>query len=122
VTRADLDGDNVVIRVEDDGPGVPNAERERIFLHGVRGTNAEGTVGSGLGLYVSARLMREQGGDLRLEESATGGACFAVILPGFSELVERVPQDVDERPELVARGQLYVLPSGEDPGPAAGVV
>jgi signal transduction histidine kinase len=120
--RANLDGDNVVIRVMDDGPGVPSEERERIFHRGVRGTNAAGTVGSGLGLYVSARLMREQGGDLRLEEYATGGACFAVILPGFSELAEHVPQDVDERAEFVARGQLYVLPSGQDPGPAAGVV
>ena len=84
--RAILEGEHVVVRVEDDGPGIPEDERDRVFDRGMRGRAAVGNGESnGLGLYVSARLMRAQGGELRLEDAA-GGACFAVVLPGFSEL------------------------------------
>lgn len=83
--RASLEGDQVVIRVEDDGPGIAPEERQRIFRRGLRGTTAGNEPGSGLGLYISARLMHEQGGDLDVEDGASGGACFVVTLPGFSE-------------------------------------
>lgn len=84
--QASLEGEQVAIRVADDGPGIPLDEREVIFTRGFRGANAHAEPGSGLGLYIAARLMRQQGGDLRLEESDSGGACFVVCLPGFSEL------------------------------------
>jgi signal transduction histidine kinase len=84
--RGCVEGDQVVVRVEDDGPGIPLEERESIFSRGFRGTTAGSAPGSGLGLYVAARLMREQGGDLRVEDDHSGGACFVMSLTGFSEL------------------------------------
>jgi signal transduction histidine kinase len=65
--------------VEDDGPGVADDERERIFDPGVRGAAAEtnGTRGSGLGLSLARRLARSVAGDVE----AAGGARFVVRLP-----------------------------------------
>lgn len=72
----------VLVRVEDRGPGVPAAEREAIFGRGYRGGQAATTEGTGLGLYICAKLMREQGGELWVEERPGGGASFALWLPG----------------------------------------
>ena len=113
--RASLEGDEVVIRVEDDGPGISEAERSEIFRRGTRGRTAGDVPGSGLGLYVSARLMRDQGGELRVEDSTRGGACFAVVLPGFSELpldatvVEELVDELEQPLELVRGGQGAVV-------------
>lgn len=72
---------NVVVRVEDRGPGVESQEREAIFERGRRGTGAA-PGGSGLGLYVARRLVRAQGGDLWLEGRPGGGASFVLFVPG----------------------------------------
>jgi signal transduction histidine kinase len=108
--RATLEGDEVVVRVEDDGPGIPEHERDLIFERGVRGTTSEATAGSGLGLYVSARLMRDQGGELRLEDRPDGGACFAVALPGFTERPEQPMEDLAEERQFAPSGQLHLVP------------
>lgn len=76
-----LEGDRVVLAVEDHGPGVPEEARAQIFLRGQRGPTSAKTGGSGLGLFVSARLMTEMGGSIELRESPGGGACFVVELP-----------------------------------------
>lgn len=68
--------------VEDGGPGVPEAERERVFARFVRGSAAVGTDGSGLGLAVVADVARACGGQARAEASpALGGARFVLELP-----------------------------------------
>jgi signal transduction histidine kinase len=71
----------VLIRVNDRGPGVEEGERRLIFTRGTRGRASDRTAGSGLGLYVSLELMREQSGDLWVEERPGGGASFALWLP-----------------------------------------
>lgn len=88
-------GDRVEIRVEDRGPGVPADQREAIFRRGVRGPTTNGQDGSGLGLYVSARLMRLQAGSLSLEDRPGGGAVFVVTLPAAPEAGGDKPADVD---------------------------
>lgn len=82
--RAVREGDRVLVRVEDRGPGVAADVREAIFRRGVRGQHADGVAGSGLGLYVSGQLMREQGGDLWLEDRPGGGAAFVLALPAVA--------------------------------------
>lgn len=81
VVRAERRDDWAVLLVEDEGPGVPADERQSIFERSRRGTTSEGTDGSGLGLYVACRLMREQGGDLWVTERPGGGASFVLSLP-----------------------------------------
>ena len=83
VVRAAIEKGGVIVRVEDRGPGVDAKERRTIFSRGVQGAEGirRGADGSGLGLYVSLELMREQGGDLWVEEREGGGASFSLWLP-----------------------------------------
>lgn len=79
---AHKEGGRVLIRVEDQGPGVPVDQRDTIFRRGVRGTEtAASAQGFGLGLYIAARLMDEQEGDLWVEDRPGGGAAFVLALP-----------------------------------------
>jgi signal transduction histidine kinase len=96
--RAEQEGQWVVLRVEDRGPGVPADQRESIFRRGVRGDSAGDVPGSGLGLYVAATLMRDQSGRLWVDERPGGGASFAVAL-----LAETRPSG--EPPESVQGGR-----------------
>ena len=69
-----------VISVTDQGNGVREADRERIFLKFERlGRTGDG--GSGLGLYISRRLARAMGGELTVGDADGGGAIFTLRLP-----------------------------------------
>ncbi|HEY0975155.1 MAG TPA: ATP-binding protein [Solimonas sp.] len=65
------------VHVDDNGPGVPEEERERIFEPFVY--KREG--GIGLGLAVVRQILRQHGGDIAVERSALGGASFRFWLP-----------------------------------------
>jgi len=74
-------GGSIVYEVADDGPGVREDERERIFEPAVRGS--AGTAlreGTGLGLALARRLARAAGGSVEALER-DDGACFAVRVP-----------------------------------------
>lgn len=73
-------GDRLELRVRDDGPGLLPALAASVFE---RGTHGGHHLSTGLGLYVSRRLLRELGGDLRLEASGPG-CCFLATLPAAS--------------------------------------
>ncbi|MFE3444210.1 ATP-binding protein [Nocardia sp. NPDC059180] len=76
-------GGTAVIEVVDDGPGVPEADRERIFQRFVRLDDArsrdEG--GAGLGLAIVRDVVERHGGAIRVDGVAHGGARFIVELP-----------------------------------------
>ncbi|NBD08406.1 HAMP domain-containing sensor histidine kinase [Corallococcus silvisoli] len=82
------DGQRTVrISVTDNGPGVPEEFRERIFdkffrvEHHRPGTEA-GTRGSGIGLYLCRQIVELHGGSIRCQQGDDGGgACFLVSLP-----------------------------------------
>lgn len=78
-------GKEVFFTVEDDGPGVAEEEREKIFEPGVRGsaaaTERAGGRGAGLGLSLARRLARAASGDVEVEPGGSG-ARFVVRLPG----------------------------------------
>jgi signal transduction histidine kinase len=69
----------VTIAVDDDGPGIPPHERERIFALGERGaTEADG---SGIGLALVRLILERAGGRVEVRDSPLGGVRFAVTLP-----------------------------------------
>jgi len=64
-------------RVEDDGPGIPEGQRELVFkpFHTTKSS------GTGLGLAFCRKVVEAHGGTLAIERSALGGACFRLELP-----------------------------------------
>ena len=82
IETALADGMAAVV-VEDDGPGVPPAERERVWERFVRLDEARSrdAGGSGLGLAIVAEIARAHGGSVRLDDAALGGARFTLSLP-----------------------------------------
>ncbi len=72
----------VRIRIEDRGPGIPTAERERVFEPYVRlePSRARHTGGSGLGLAIARAVARAHGGDITLSDRAGGGLCAELTL------------------------------------------
>jgi signal transduction histidine kinase len=86
-TRIDLAvqdaGDEVVLTVCDDGPGLPAEDRERVFERFVRLASARSRDdgGSGLGLAIVAEVTRTHGGRVGASESPLGGAALEVRLP-----------------------------------------
>ena len=79
-----LDGTTARIVVDDQGSGVPRAERLTIFRPYARGaaTRNSAVAGSGIGLSVVDELVRAHGGTVRVEDAPAGGARFVVELPG----------------------------------------
>ena len=75
-----VDAATVHLAVEDAGPGVEAAERQRIFERFARGTTARHRVGTGLGLALVAEQARLQGGRVWVEERHGGGARFVMEL------------------------------------------
>jgi signal transduction histidine kinase len=77
----------VLLGVEDDGPGIPEADRERVFERFVRldDARARDDGGSGLGLAIVAELARAHGGTVTVAPSLLGGARVEVTLPRLAD-------------------------------------
>jgi two-component system, OmpR family, sensor kinase len=86
VGLATVDG-SAVITVEDHGAGIAPEERQRIFepFHRLDPSRNRSTGGQGLGLAIVATIVGAHGGDVGVDEGASGGARFWVRLPLFIE-------------------------------------
>jgi len=82
IALADL-GDDVVLTVDDDGPGIPESERERVLQRFVRLDEARSRDdgGSGLGLSIVDEVVRAHGGSMSITQSPLGGTRIEVTLP-----------------------------------------
>jgi signal transduction histidine kinase len=101
--------DRVVIGVEDEGPGIPREERERVWRPFVRlRSRRDGPHGgSGIGLSVVWELVRRQGGSVHVGAGANGGALITVSLPlaavdDRSRVASQAWSDSNGRPAGVA--------------------
>jgi two-component system sensor histidine kinase KdpD len=80
-----LDG-QVELRVIDHGPGIPAAERDRIFDQFYRlRRNGRGPDGTGMGLAICRGILAALGGHIRVETTPGGGATFVVSLPAADQ-------------------------------------
>jgi K+-sensing histidine kinase KdpD/putative methionine-R-sulfoxide reductase with GAF domain len=81
IVRIERGDDRAIVRVQDQGRGVPPNERSKIFEPYARGAGNDEVPGSGIGLFASRRVVEGQGGDIWVEEAPEGGAVFAFTLP-----------------------------------------
>ena len=81
-------GGDVVVRVEDEGPGVPRADRELIFEPFRRGPDASDRRGTGLGLAIARGFAEANGGGVLTQPRDGGGSCFVLTLPAATVTVE----------------------------------
>jgi signal transduction histidine kinase len=86
--RVTLSGDDhgAVLVVEDDGPGVPAADRERVFERFVRldDSRERRSGGSGLGLAIVREVVLAHGGSVELTDTGSGGCRVEVRLPAVA--------------------------------------
>ncbi|PFG43906.1 signal transduction histidine kinase [Isoptericola jiangsuensis] len=82
-TRVLVEVRDGVVTVDDDGPGIPAADRERVFERFTRLGTARGrdSGGTGLGLAIAREVAREHGGDVTLDDGPLGGLRATVTLP-----------------------------------------
>jgi len=83
----------VVLDIDDDGAGVPTADRARVFERFVRldDARARDDGGSGLGLAIVAQLVTAHGGDVEILDSPLGGARVEIRLPRSDRDAQRAP-------------------------------
>ena len=71
----------VCIQVEDQGPGIPEEERARIFGRFCRGGQVQQEEGVGIGLYLARQILERQDGYIRVSSREGEGSCFGLYLP-----------------------------------------
>ncbi|WP_020682325.1 ATP-binding protein [Marinobacterium rhizophilum] len=70
-------GSDLIFEVEDQGAGVPEAERERIFQRGISGKSES----RGIGLHLVRQTLTQLGGEITVSEATGGGARFTAYIP-----------------------------------------
>ena len=78
---ADVTGAQLVVRVADNGPGIPKGQEASIFDKFSRGVSESATPGVGLGLAISRAIIEAHHGSIAAENTASGGAVFKFTLP-----------------------------------------
>ena len=105
VSVAAGEGDALVFRVADTGPGVPGDRRSLIFEDFEQGDTSRHVEGTGLGLAITRRLAELMGGGLTLEDNSGGGSVFIFTAPlpvaAQEATDERAPARLEGRRALV---------------------
>ncbi len=84
--RTELLGDDVVVSVQDTGPGIPPEEQTLLFQPFRRLSSAGAETGSGLGLSMVKTIIERHGGRVSVQSSPEHGTCFAITVPAASEV------------------------------------
>ncbi|WP_420146133.1 ATP-binding protein [Sphingobium sp.] len=79
--RQSGDGRRATVYVDDQGPGIPDEFRSRIFGRFERASGGETAPGTGLGLAIAREIVSQHGGELWFEDRPGGGTRFAFSLP-----------------------------------------
>ena len=84
-----LEGDQIILQVTDEGPGIPTADQPHIFDKFYRASNVNSNVdGSGLGLAIVKTIVENHQGRIWLESTLGRGSSFFIVLPIHSETAQ----------------------------------
>ena len=74
---------NLFIKIEDDGPGIPEQEYENVFkpFYKIDKSRADSKSSVGLGLSITSDIIRSHGGNIKLEKSSLNGLSVKIFLP-----------------------------------------
>ena len=78
---AQVEGDAVLVTLDDHGPGLPHGREEAIFQKFERGQKESATAGVGLGLAICRAILQAHGGRIEGATRPEGGARFTLTLP-----------------------------------------
>jgi two-component system, OmpR family, sensor histidine kinase KdpD len=120
-------GDRVELRIADRGPGIPEPDRDRVFVPFQRLGDTDNTTGVGLGLALSRGLTEAMGGTLEPEETPGGGLTMVLSLPaapvpghpGRGDPGRRERGQGSAPPEVVEVPVAPAAPAASSPPPAA---
>jgi signal transduction histidine kinase len=105
-----VEGGVAIVSVRDRGIGIPEAERELVFDRGYRAQGADGVRGSGLGLFISAEIVKRHHGTIACSPAPGGGTIVKIRLPLAragqpADFVQELPGD---RPRLATADRAVV--------------
>ena len=86
--RGERHGDFAILTVSDQGRGIPENEKEKIFSPYYRARNSRGSHGAGIGLYVVKQFVETHGGMIRIDSALDEGTVVTISLP-----ITRPPED-----------------------------
>ena len=74
---------NLIIKIEDDGPGIPEKEYDNVFkpFYKIDKGRADSKSSVGLGMSIASDIIRSHGGNIKLEKSSMSGLCVKIFLP-----------------------------------------
>ncbi len=106
-SRYDPEGETVLVKLEDNGPGIPDEYLERVFDPFY--TTKERGQGTGLGLSVCRGILDDLGGRISASRSERGGAQFRISLPAETRTQEAATADSDELVEAVTGKRILIV-------------
>ncbi|OJG63711.1 hypothetical protein RV07_GL000817 [Enterococcus malodoratus] len=71
----------VLVEIKDEGPGITKEEQNKIYQRFYRGSHSDSVEGSGVGLYLTRKIIEEQGGTIMVKRNHPKGANFQLTLP-----------------------------------------
>jgi C4-dicarboxylate-specific signal transduction histidine kinase len=77
----EADGSNIIVRISDSGPGIPENILPKIFEPNFTTKNQGAEFGLGLGLAISSEIIGQAGGDIDVVNKTGGGAEFSISIP-----------------------------------------
>lgn len=79
-------GHQLKLQVVDEGSGIPDEEKDRIFqkFYRIGNENTRRSKGSGLGLFLTQKIAQQHGAGIQVRDNKTGGACFEITWPVYS--------------------------------------
>ena len=99
---AKIDEKNFNISVKNDGPGIEESEKEKIFKPFYQIAQSNKYAGTGIGLSIVKELIEAHGGKVQVDSSAGQGCCFVVTLP-----IKHIKEDeVTEEPTVLSEEQI----------------